>query len=177
VTILGTAELLFDTAPIECTARRLLFSRRHHSQNPGGRPHYGPRYWGYDSTEYAETTQLVFQMPPTMVREEPEKCLIVLSRKQRTGEKIQVEYRCIPKYSGKRVQLMVDATGMPDAVVHICESFMWCENCWAGDRPSQSGRQGVTLSYSCTCPRPVPTRPFLQHPVPSPFFGHPNYRA
>ena len=75
VTILGVEVgpvLLFDTAPIEFTARRLLFSRRHHSQNPGGRVPYGPRYWGYDSTKYAETTQLLFQMPPAMVREEPE---------------------------------------------------------------------------------------------------------
>jgi hypothetical protein len=156
----GGPVLSFDTAPIEITSRRLLFSRRHHSQDPRSlRTPYGPRDWSFDSTKYAETTQLVFPMPPAMVREEPEKCLIVLSRTGITGKEIVVEYRCIPKYSEKRVQLTVVATGMPLAVARECESFMWCTKCWAENRPKWSGRQGIGISYYCLCPCPAPPRP------------------
>ena len=124
----GKLLILFNTPPVECTTRQLLFSRRHHTPQPIG-THFGRREWAVDPTQYAEMTQLILPMPPNQVSEVPEKCLVVLHHLRNNGDRLRVEYRCFPKYSEKRIQLIKAGTGLPLALVQMCESFMWCCIC------------------------------------------------
>ena len=148
----------YHTPPIQITRAYMLFSQA------------ASITWKVHPKEHGvEVHSMYYPLPPDATYEVPGRCYFRLESKSRspTNELIEVgvEFRSVVAYSSVRAHIIQEATVLPNSVAQLCESYMWCEDCWDGTErgpcgKTKSGRVhlpawmhvGGLEAYSTHCP-------------------------
>ena len=130
----------YHTPPIQITPAFLLFSQE------------ASITWKvYPNENSLGVHSMYYPLPPDATYEVPGRCYLRLESKLRSPAnkiiEVEVEFRCVLAYSSVRAEIIQAATLVPNCVAQLCESYMWCQDCWDGTGP-------VRKSQEWPCPPP-----------------------
>ena len=124
----------YHTPPIQITRAYMLFSQD------------ASITWKVHPKEHGvEVHSMYYPLPPDATYEVPGRCYFRLESKLRspTNEliEVEVEFRSVVAYSSVRAHIIQEAMVLPNCVALLCESYMWCEDCWDGTGPMRKDQE------------------------------------
>ena len=113
-----------------------------------------------DRRNQVEEKYIRFSLPQIECEEHPEYCLVQLRGwftenpyELRTNRamhyKLNIRLQSVMNYSSTREEYIRTCTRMPARLAELCESYMFCSNCWNDGKPKN--KQPWTRPWTCPC--------------------------